>query len=348
MLTSRRVRKAFTLIELLVVIAIIALLIAILLPAIQSAREAARRSACSNNLKQLALACLNYESQHSAYPPGESSFHNSSWGWRLLPYTEYAPEYEKLTFTAQYAGYFNSATQVNAAVASGLSPPFFHCPSSDLPRIAAQPTSFSLNITTISYIAIQGSDTDVKVPARVKTAQQYGSVSENGMMPFNVAIRMGEVKDGTTRTIMLGEQSGPITLSSGARIDVRKSSNYGAWMGNAGKADNTGTRVSATVGTGPGQWESRCSEVYNSVCIAYPINSKGFTTTDTDGYYVSGTTAHTYSSNVPLTSPHYGGVFVARADGGVKYISEGIDMATLRSLANRDDAGPSGSNPISD
>jgi prepilin-type N-terminal cleavage/methylation domain-containing protein len=61
-------RRGFTLIELLVVIAIIAVLIALLLPAVQSAREAARRIHCVNNLKQLGLAVINYESANSALP----------------------------------------------------------------------------------------------------------------------------------------------------------------------------------------------------------------------------------------------------------------------------------------
>jgi prepilin-type N-terminal cleavage/methylation domain-containing protein/prepilin-type processing-associated H-X9-DG protein len=70
-------QRAFTLVELLVVIAIIGILVALLLPAIQSAREAARRAQCKNHLRQIAIACLNFESAQKAFPAG-------GWGFRWM------------------------------------------------------------------------------------------------------------------------------------------------------------------------------------------------------------------------------------------------------------------------
>src|SRR5262245_42503572 len=97
---SSRERKAFTLVELLVVIAIIGILVALLLPAIQAAREAARRSSCVNNLKNIALSCLNYESTKHELPMGSTLVRGatggpasgtpSGLGWPvlILPYVE--------------------------------------------------------------------------------------------------------------------------------------------------------------------------------------------------------------------------------------------------------------------
>src|SRR2546423_719309 len=86
----RNPRSAFTLVELLVVIAIIGVLVALLLPAVQAAREASRRSSCSNNLKQLSLAMLNYEDTFKALPGGVGRW-GCCWGtWqvRVLPFME--------------------------------------------------------------------------------------------------------------------------------------------------------------------------------------------------------------------------------------------------------------------
>ncbi len=95
----------FTLVELLVVIAIIGILVALLLPAIQAAREAARRSQCQNNLRQLSLGVVNYESAKKEYPPGGvnesnsvSGPHGAGWTIYILPYMEEQALYDKYDF----------------------------------------------------------------------------------------------------------------------------------------------------------------------------------------------------------------------------------------------------------
>jgi prepilin-type N-terminal cleavage/methylation domain-containing protein/prepilin-type processing-associated H-X9-DG protein len=92
-MSSLRRTRGFTLIELLVVIAIIAVLIALLLPAVQAAREAARRAQCVNNLKQIGLAVMNYESANGSFPPGEKGCCWGTWQIFILPFVEQAQLY---------------------------------------------------------------------------------------------------------------------------------------------------------------------------------------------------------------------------------------------------------------
>jgi prepilin-type N-terminal cleavage/methylation domain-containing protein len=104
--------RGFTLIELLVVIAIIAVLIALLLPAVQAAREAARRAQCVNNMKQLGLACHNYNSTNNTFPSNlylhpyystaTYNWNNSSWIVFLLPHMEQQPLYNAVNFSIMW------------------------------------------------------------------------------------------------------------------------------------------------------------------------------------------------------------------------------------------------------
>src|SRR5262245_61255973 len=105
---KRRGRYAFTLVELLVVIAIIGILVALLLPASQATREAARRSQCTNNLRQLAIAALNYESSRKEFPKGRRNGKDlngntiTQWGHIpfVLKYIEEDATYSLIDFAA--------------------------------------------------------------------------------------------------------------------------------------------------------------------------------------------------------------------------------------------------------
>jgi prepilin-type N-terminal cleavage/methylation domain-containing protein len=141
MKNSFRIRRpAFTLVELLVVIAIIGILVGLLLPAVQAAREAARRMQCSNNIKQISLAALNYESSYKRLPPmqcGTGAVHPGtthgagqrfamSGHYALLPYIEQAALYQ-LFETVNWNPWENGTAPMRLANETRV--PHLNCPS---------------------------------------------------------------------------------------------------------------------------------------------------------------------------------------------------------------------------
>lgn len=191
----RTTRSGFTLIELLVVIGIISLLIALLLPAVQAAREAARRTACRNNLHQLSLAVLNYESVWGCLPPSTildvestTTANNLAWGvhGRILPYLEEGKLYDKIDVTV--------AWDYQKAI-DGLRIPVFVCPSEangnvrdpGKGKVRLVPTNYGFNMGTWfvwNPITKRGGD---------------------GAFFPNSFLKMSAFVDGTTQTLMISE-----------------------------------------------------------------------------------------------------------------------------------------------
>jgi len=212
-------RRGFTLIELLVVIAIIAILVALLLPAVQQAREAARRSSCKNNLKQIGLAMHNYHDTFSTFPPGwigangtaqdtgvgettTDTFRNGfGWGTMLLPALEAGNVYDGFNFNSQ------TRTLANAALARNVLT-VFQCPSDPKPDTfvlndVAEPPVPIATLGTANYMGVFGTG-GLGACVTAPNVQCLG----NGTLFHNSRINFRDISDGTSNTIIIGEQSG--------------------------------------------------------------------------------------------------------------------------------------------
>ena len=184
-----RPRNGFSLIELLVVITIIGILVALLLPAVQAAREAARRMSCVNNLKQVALATHLYHDTNRCLPPASFSggLFSGSTFLILLPYIEQASAY------VQYRPDCGITAPENQGVI-GTRIPIFLCPSMVLSRTVPDAAHDEVGAPG-SYAVSTGSESP--------WSAHNGVIVKMGQSKH--AIRIEDIRDGTSRTLMYGE-----------------------------------------------------------------------------------------------------------------------------------------------
>jgi prepilin-type N-terminal cleavage/methylation domain-containing protein/prepilin-type processing-associated H-X9-DG protein len=296
--------RGFTLVELLVVIAIIGILVALLLPAVQAAREAARRMQCQNNLKQMSLAVLNYESTNKCFPPGSfgkwngnNSFPSGwsdpsngsglpwghfSWAAAILPFAESQTLYDQINFNVPaYAASIPegsvdkgpSGDPANKLVAS-MQPPWLVCPSAHRVKPKNEFKDYGIN-----------HGTGACCPERTQEGM-------DGVAFVNSAIELGAVKDGTTNTFLNIEFA---HFGNHSWVEYNKGANQFLWVHHVSQGYVT------------------CAEHDGTPT---PPNS---TTYNHRG-------AH---------SDHQGGVYASWCDGHVQFISNHIDFKTYRSMFTR-------------
>lgn len=335
--SARPLRDGFTLVELLVVIAIIGILVALLLPAIQAAREAARRTQCTNNIRQLALGVLNYESAYKEFPPGGRSFNNLSWRCFILPYIEEQTIYDELK---SYGGFLEGECRDGTTQNYGTHKANyiarhkidgFLCPSSTDFDVKG---SFYLDNRTVPthlshYMGVAGPvgrdpATGLLYPQKFTTdtngssALNYGGYGMSGILGLNYKVTPKNITDGMSKTLMIGELSRNVLPGNGQ-----------AGSGNAWTAGCliSGTKDPITNNND----KSTTTRAYGAMKnVAYAINfpwSDSGATIDLD-------------NNMAFSSYHAGGAQFAMADGSVRMISEDIAMVTYLASASRNNDEP--------
>jgi len=318
------------LVELLVVIAIIGLLVALLLSAVQSAREAARRMSCQNNLKNIALACLNYESARGALPPG-STVNNVvrrnglSWQVNLLPYLEERPMREEIqrqvdefrrTDPAREPPNIYDLQHVNEVEISS-----FLCPSDD----EVIDNRNGVDLASCSYAGVTGSaasrgQSDAFLG---DNSGLCGVVNFDGVFFYGRGVQLRQILDGASNTLLAGERWYQLRAWTAGVF----------WQ----------TLVNSRPPTGPAP--DSCLSAIKNVDSQFPVNAS----LESVGYYkqhedddrpgaVPAAVKIVSFNNLPFGSFHPGGANFSSVDGSVKFINNSLDLEIYVALASRDGA----------
>jgi prepilin-type N-terminal cleavage/methylation domain-containing protein len=333
-------RRGFTLIELLVVLAIILVLVGLLVPAVQRVREAANRAKCSNNLKQIGLAMQGYHAAYGHFPSGTGlagEYWTPGWTATILPYLDQTPAYDLLDLRDRIyqpaPGFIPNRDKFKDFVV-----PIYVCPSSPLPTLEvpedADPPD---RILVGNYVGIMGASTsawdfrdptgaqrvaDCTVPAPIYF-NFGGYIASNGVLYPGSQVRISEITDGTTNTIMVGEQSdwgsnpGVCPGYVYPRLDIRQAKRAGIWPGAIHYWPNTEAS--------PSCW----TEAGSLITVRHKVGVK------TRFDYRDGIAR--YGWNTPLQSAHPTGALASRCDGGCIFLSNNTSWGVLRSLCIRDD-----------
>jgi prepilin-type N-terminal cleavage/methylation domain-containing protein/prepilin-type processing-associated H-X9-DG protein len=291
-------KRGFTLIELLVVIAIIAVLIGLLLPAVQKVREAANRISCTNNLKQIGLGMLNYETTFGGFPPSRTDGtlatapwypYQHCWSAALLPYIEQTNNFNLYHYNADWDNPVNyEAIQTQLKL--------FICPST--PGQYRTDTTIAANPAAGDYQAVNAIKDFVGINCfSLLHVTSKSDARLVGAMTYNVNTPVLSITDGLSNTILVGEDAGRPALYNALRQEVSATS-----VGQAGWADPNGTWAvdgSEPNGTIPGPCTMNCS------------------------------------SNSELYSFHVTGANVVFADGSVHYLPVDLPLCTLAALTTK-------------
>jgi prepilin-type N-terminal cleavage/methylation domain-containing protein/prepilin-type processing-associated H-X9-DG protein len=344
-----RKRHGFTLVELLVVIAIIAVLIALLLPAIQKAREAANRTTCENNLKQLNLALLNFESANRRFPPGVISSNGTpqQFGYRtgygafILPYIEQAQVGALYHFNVDWFDASNMlaiTTRINT----------FLCPSvpfdqrydvnayancgddgSGTPNgvLASAPVASSdyLGIRQVAFeVANSPYYLNVNPPCQDNEVVGYidprvaGVLCEVGYDAFEGGSRIADITDGTSNTISLTESAGRPRIYFMGQFTGLLAGNSTGW----------GTRDICKVSGCYNNDGGNVNNVPNLVGGGGQYNAYNPAPAGLLAVNITNDSEQPYSF-------HPGGINLAFADGSVHYIQQNISLTVFAELATR-------------